>query len=75
VKARSDAERGIIEVVYQCTGCDATTTERAFADKPIPEALCCVKCRAGFGVPADDMVRQQVGMFPVAGLPQVGEAN
>ena len=72
LRSPTDAERGIIEVVYQCTGCDAINTERLFADKPTPVALCCVKCRSGFGMDLDAMVRRQVGMFPVSGLPLVG---
>jgi hypothetical protein len=71
-QASSDAERGIIEVVYQCTACDAIDTERLFADKPTPVALCCVSCKCGFGIELGDMVRRQVGMFPVSGMPLVG---
>ena len=45
-KVGNDAERGIIEVVYQCADerCGDIDTERLFIDKPIPTQLMCVKC-------------------------------
>lgn len=66
----SDADRGIITIVYKCSECGDTDTERLFSDKPIPAALCCVKCRAGFSVPNDRWgLTDHPGMFPIGGAP------
>ena len=58
----SDAERGIVSVVYQCANrdCRDTQTIRFSDDDAIFPSTCCVKCRAGFG-------NDPGGMFPVLG--------
>ena len=61
----SDEDRGIITIVYKCSECGEIDTERLFSDKSIPSALCCVKCRAGFGVSHEIWGRSgHPGMFP-----------
>lgn len=63
----TDTERGIITIVYKCSECGDIDTERLFADKPVPTALCCVKCRAGFHVPTEGWgVTDHPGMWPQA---------
>lgn len=57
-KLASDAERGIVEVVYQCSECNATETPRFFRDETPPAEFGCANCRAGFG-------GKRGAMFPV----------
>ena len=62
----TDESRGIITIVYKCSECGDTDTERLFSDKPIPKALCCVKCRAGFGVDERSFgVTNHAAMWPM----------
>lgn len=66
----SDSDRGIVTIVYKCSECGDEDSERLFSDKPIPTALCCVKCRAGFGIPVQNWgVTDHPGMFPLGGSP------
>jgi hypothetical protein len=62
----SDEDRGIVTIVYKCSECGDTDTERLFSDKPIPKALCCVKCGAGFKIDERDFgVTNHPAMWPM----------
>lgn len=64
----SDEDRGIITIIYKCSECGDTDTERLFADKPIPKALCCVKCNAGFKIDNRDFgISDHPAMWPLEG--------
>ena len=57
---KSDEDRGIVAVVYQCPNCGDTQTLRYFRSEFVLPQTCCVKCRAGFG-------NNPGGMFPMVG--------
>ena len=60
------------EVDYLCTtkDCEHRQTVRYFPDEPVNPVLCCVKCRAGFGVEHRDMVMRREGMV-IVGKPRM----
>jgi hypothetical protein len=62
------------EVDYKCTteGCGHTATMRYFPDEPVIITLCCVACRAGFGVDQRDMNMRQEGMI-IVGKPRMSD--
>ena len=52
------------EVVYTCTKCLCTQKIRYFFDDVVLPIVCCVKCRAGFGIELREMLAQGNGMLP-----------
>jgi len=60
------------EVDYTCTtrDCGNTQTVRYFPDEAVNPMLCCVRCRAGFGVEHQQMIMQQIGM-KITGKPRM----
>jgi hypothetical protein len=63
------------EVDYRCTDsqCGYTTTFRYFPDEPVNPMLCCIRCRAGFGVDHREMVAGKIGMAVVGKSRLVGD--
>jgi hypothetical protein len=60
------------EVDYKCTtdGCGHTSTMRYFPDEPVILTLCCVNCRAGFGIEQREMNAGRIGMV-IVGKPRM----
>ena len=63
-RAKTDAERGITEVVYECNNCAATQTLRFFSSERLLDVVNCASCGAGQQMEPNEMMARKVGMFP-----------
>lgn len=54
----------MVEVTYTCAKCGATDTPRFFPSEPIPPAVNCYKCHAGFQKDLQEMLMSGSAMFP-----------
>lgn len=65
VTAQDSHDSQFRDLTYVCAQCGHTQSIRYFHSEAILPVTCCVKCRAGFGIPTSgEMVMRNVGMFP-----------
>lgn len=65
IETEKPTDKEFKAVTYECStpNCRHRMTVRYFPNEILMQVACCVKCKAGFGLPVEKMLADHQGMF------------